>query len=161
MKLYENYVVGVSIVFGSTVSTNPWYEPKLIWGSCYLIIKGEPGDINGARWFEDARRNVGAETIAGHHNIGLICRVEGFTGAVVHQNVWSPDCGGWDSYVLIEDTGVIIHYSAILNSTFTFSYSDAFQRRLSSVHSWRKKTFIHFNSTDVQDSHQLCEEKLW
>ena len=41
-----------------------------------LIIKREPSDVNRAGGFEDARRNVGAQTIIGHHHVSGVGRVK-------------------------------------------------------------------------------------
>ena len=45
-----------------------------------LVIKWEPGDINGTGRHEDARRNVGAETLVSHHHVGWKGRIESLTG---------------------------------------------------------------------------------
>ena len=45
-----------------------------------LIIKREPGDINGTGGLEHARWYVGTQPLTGHHNVGRICRVECLAG---------------------------------------------------------------------------------
>ena len=54
-----------------------------------LFVEWEPGDINLARRLEDARGDVGADTLASYHNIGRICSIKGLTGAEI--KVFTPD----------------------------------------------------------------------
>ena len=48
-----------------------------------LVIKWEPSDINWAGRHEDARRNVGAETLVSHHHVGRVGRIESFAGTKI------------------------------------------------------------------------------
>ena len=47
-----------------------------------LVIEGEPSYVNGARGHEDARGDVGAETLTRDHHIGGVGCVKCLTGAV-------------------------------------------------------------------------------
>ena len=47
-----------------------------------LVIEGEPSDVNGTWGHEDARGNVGAETLTRDNNIGGVGGVKCLTGAV-------------------------------------------------------------------------------
>ena len=53
--------------------------PKLHFA--ILIIKRKPSDINLTARLENARRNVCALPITGHHNIGLVGPIKCFTCA--------------------------------------------------------------------------------
>ena len=66
----------------------------------YLIVEGEPGDVDGAGGLEDAGRDVGAEARAAHHHVRLVRRVERLAGRVVHQDVRRPDRRGRHADVL-------------------------------------------------------------
>ena len=46
-----------------------------------LIVKGEPGDVDGTGGLEDPGRDVGTLPRARHHHVGLVGRVEALTGA--------------------------------------------------------------------------------
>ena len=56
-----------------------------------LVIKGEPGDINGTGRHEDARRNVGAETLVGNHHVGWVGRVKSFAGTKIIDHCIQSD----------------------------------------------------------------------
>ena len=43
-----------------------------------LVVEGEPRDVNLARGLEDARGDVEAVAVAGHHNLGGVGAVEAF-----------------------------------------------------------------------------------
>ena len=66
----------------------------------YLIVEGEPGDVDGAGGLEDAGGDVGAEARAAHHHVRLVRRVKRLAGRVVHQDVRRPDRRGRHSDVL-------------------------------------------------------------
>ena len=50
-----------------------------------LVVEGEPGDVDLARALEDARRDVGAEALVGHHHVRRICPVKRLTGAAIRS----------------------------------------------------------------------------
>ena len=45
-----------------------------------LVVKWEPGDVDRAAGHEDAGWDVGAKSLVGHHYVGRVGRVKGFTG---------------------------------------------------------------------------------
>lgn len=48
-----------------------------------LVVEGKPGDVNLAGGLEDAGRDVGTLTLAGHHHIGGVRPVKRFISAGV------------------------------------------------------------------------------
>ena len=50
-----------------------------------LVVEGEPGDVDLACGHEDARRDVGAEALVGHHHVRRICPVKRLTGAAMRS----------------------------------------------------------------------------
>ena len=52
-----------------------------------LIIEGEPGDVDLAGGHEDPGGDVGALSLVGHHHVGWIGSVKGFTCTANDRNV--------------------------------------------------------------------------
>ena len=50
-----------------------------------LVVKWEPGDVNGTGGHEDAGRNVGAQTFVSNHHVGRVGCIESFAGT---KNIW-------------------------------------------------------------------------
>ena len=53
-----------------------------------LVVEGEPGDVDGAGGLEHAGGDVGAQTLARHHHVGRVRRVEGFTRTEADNNMY-------------------------------------------------------------------------
>lgn len=60
-----------------------------------LIIEGEPRDVDLAGGHEDARRDVSAESLVGHHHVGRVGPVKCFTCTEIQRNVKFPDILIW------------------------------------------------------------------
>ena len=70
-----------SLVFEHEVDLEPVVGPTPELHLAVLVVEGEPGDVYGAGGLEDPGRDVGAETRAGHHYVGLVGWVKALAGA--------------------------------------------------------------------------------
>ena len=71
----------------------------------HLIIKWEPGYVNVAGGFEDARRDLLAIPVMVDNDVGRIGSIKILISAVIEEYVRSPHVDGRNSDVLVTEKG--------------------------------------------------------